>query len=341
MGNFSLGLLSRTTSIRQLPLPIARHRRASLSFATSMPSVRSLLLLAIPAMLSAQQEPATPSAAADPLAPATDLLRAALKKSAQLTDTAFTFQWGPNVDGLDPNIAALLGGRATVKATGCWHPDRLQVTFEGENGDEIVCVGRDQIARARTSDWRLRRARFADGNVIKFVPDPPVTLRVLATLDLVATRRVAGELGARAVEIVTADVRSEWLRDLCWSGAMPAMTTDWVMLASVVAMAQQPRAPATMPRADVTLALWIDPATRLVQQLHVRTRVHEDRDVDCLIGAPPPPAAAPATGFDEKGLPIYARQMNAPVADFTLRLTEHGAKQATPLTDDQKKLLGR
>lgn len=42
-----------------------------------------------------------------------------------------------------------------------------------------------------------------------------------------------------------------------------------------------------------------------------------------------------------KGLPIHAIQPARGIIDFSLCLSEHGTRQAPPLTETQKKLLGR
>ncbi len=316
----------------------------------------SLLLFA--AGLSAQESPAP---ATDPLAAGKQRLQAALHKAATQTDTAFTAKWGPTGKQQDPVAQFLIGrgGGAVGALQGSWHQGRTRYLFDGENGDELVLAGQRMIAKDGTTDWRLRDRRFADGNPVGFLPDVPLLLSQLATLDLDVKHRSVGSLDDRPIEILGVTLRDEQVAEAIWTGLVPASLCEAMgggvfMLAGGNAAAKRP--PAPTPTATVDLAISLDPATGVVHQLQFRAWTKEDarmgniRIVRAGGGVQVANGGEAAADEDDKddpapdaplvyenGLPKRPRKKMS-VADYTIRLQQHG-KATPPESNDRQKLL--
>jgi hypothetical protein len=332
----------------------------------------SLVLLA--AAMSAQDPspaPAAQSPATDALAAARQRLHNALQKGSGQVDTAFTAEWGPQGqkgDDADPVVAMMMGGTGFKgKATGSWHQDRLHLHFDGDEGDELVCVGRRMLAKDGKSEWQLRRGRFADGNQIGFTPDVPLLLQLLASWPLAVTQQQVGTRGDRPVEILSVTLSSEQVAEAVWCGALPeslvqSMVMGFAMFGGVGGGRQAP----PLPTATVDLALQFDPATSVIHQLHFRAWVEEgamvrgagavrifragaavrvaaagdDAEKDAEAEPDEPPAAENAPLRYEHGLPIRSRKKMS-VNDYKVELSEHGQRSAPALDALQQKLLGR
>lgn len=335
-----------------------------------MRSLFSSWVLALGALLPAQDpsptSPAAPAPApADALAAATQRLQQALQKTAGIVDTGFTARWGPSDDGKDPVQQFLVNtaGGSASKVVGSWHADLFHAAFDGDNGDELVSRGRRTIAKDGHTEWKLRRARFADGNASAFVPDPALLLQQLAAADLRVKRAAVGTLDDKPIEILTAELSAEDVAEATWSGALPELA-GWAgaMIVQMAGGGQAARPAAAAPDATVDLAVLLDPATGLVHEIRARgwskMAVAGARQFVVAGGgvvrfqraAPQQEEgddekAAKDTGpvdgsvIDENGLPVRSRK-NTSVTDFTVRLRDHGKKSPPPLTDAQQRLLG-
>jgi hypothetical protein len=335
----------------------------------------ALLAATVPAQ-APSPAPSAPPPAPDALAAAKQRLQLSLEKATALRDTAFAAQWGPDSkqgDEADPMVAMILGGPSGKgKASGSWHQDRVHVVFEGDEGDELVLVGRRLLAKDGKSEWRLRGNRFADGNPVGFLPDVPLLLHLLAGWDLAVTQREVGAKDDRPIEILSVTLSSEQVAEAVWSGAVPESLVQ--SLGGVMAFRMiggvgggaRPAAPA--PNATVDLAIQLDPATSVIHQLHLRSWV-EDGAMPGAMGAvrvfragaavrvvggggdddekdaaddekeqPEPDANAPLRY--EQGLPLRSRKKTS-VTDYRIELSQHGQRQAPALDALQQKLLGR
>jgi hypothetical protein len=313
-----------------------------------------------------------PAASAD-LAAAKARLAAALQKCSQLADTAFTFKWAPDAKNKAGNAAL---ARAIARSNsgaikGSWHKDLTWLAYDGDNDDELLVAGRRTLAKDGTNDWRLRAGRFADGNSLPFVPDVPLLLQQLAAWDLAVTHREVGSLDDRPVEILSVTLSNEQIADAIWGGLLPdAIATAGFggnMRVMMMGAAGGNRAPMTPPDTTIDLAIALDPATSLIQQLTFRGWTRENQMarggaagggfvvVQAVGGAGAAPdeddedekakekqaaAKKDAGPVYENGLLVRDRAKTT-VNDVTVKLSQHGQKQAPPLTDAQKKLLGR
>jgi hypothetical protein len=335
----------------------------------------ALLAAAVPAQ-APSPSPTTPPPAADALVAAKQRLRLSLEKAGALRDTAFAAQWGPDTkkgDEADPMVAMILGGPSGKgKVTGSWHQDRVHLAFDGDEGDELVLVGRRMLAKDGKSEWRLRGNRFADGNETGFLPDVPLLLQLLAGWDLAVTQREVGAKDDRPIEILSVTLSPEQVAEAVWSGAVPESLVQ--SLGGVMAFRMVGgigggggRPAATAPTATVDLAIQLDPATSVIHQLHLRSWV-EDGAMPGAMGAvrvfragaavrvvgggdddekdaadaeqeqPEPDANAPLRY--EQGLPLRSRKKTS-VNDYRIDLREHGQRTAPALDALQQKLLGR
>jgi hypothetical protein len=352
--------------------------RAMLPLSSSCVLLLSASLLtaqsASPAPAPAAQAPGATAPAAGELAAAKTRATAALQKSAALADTAFALKWGPDKKKKDDGnpLAAMLGRNSSGATTGSWHEDRQRVVFDNDNDDELLLIGRRTLARDGTTEWRLRNGRFADGNQATWVPDVPLLLQQLAAMDLAVAHRAPGALDDKPVEVITATLTPEQTAQLVWAGALPdaVVSADssgrivrMAMMAGGAGAAGGARPPAPVPTATVDVALHVDPGTNLVHKLHFRSWVKADAagmpgvvmvaggagrvavggggdEDDAEEDEAKADAEAAAPLAYENGLPKRSRKKIS-VNDVVVTLREHGKTAAAPLTDEQKKLLGR
>ncbi len=330
-----------------------------------MRSLLSPCALVFGCLLSAQSASPIPATPAE-LAAAKARVTAALQKCSTLADTAFELRWAPaKKKGNDP-FAAMMGSVASGETSGSWHQDLTHVAWTGDNEDELLVVGRRMLAKDAKNDWRLRTGRFADGNPVAYVPDVALLLQQLAAWDLAVTNRSVGSLDDRPVEVISLTLSAEQVSEAIWIGLLPEAITaaspggGRIMRFAAMGGGAANRPPAAAPNATIDLAIHLDPATNLIHQLHFRGWAkeaqmggagmvlvqggavraggneadEEEEDVEAE------DAKKDAPLVYENGLPKRARKKLS-VNDVTLRLSEHGKKQAPPLTDAQKKLLGR
>lgn len=294
-------------------------------------------------------------------------LRKALQQTAATSDTAFEARWGP-ADGKLPKdgFQRMLAQRQSGKATGSWHPDLSTCAIAGKDGDEIIRAGRRTIVRSADLAWQRRAGRFADGNPIPHVPDIELLVDLLAGWDLATIHRETGSLDDRPVETLTATLNEDQLKEAIWSGALPeslATSSIGVNLFRIAAggagRAGAKRTAAPLPAATVDIAIAIDPATALVQQIRCRSYIDQNvrmggggAGVAVFVGG-----AAAADPEDEEdddeeevdpdapmqfdnGLPRRPRKGKI-VNDFVVTLKDHGQRTAPELTAEQRQLLKR
>ncbi|HEX6810952.1 MAG TPA: hypothetical protein VF384_04940 [Planctomycetota bacterium] len=324
------------------------------------------------ALLCASLVPAQDNTAqADALASTKQKLAAALQKTAGLHDTGYRASWGVDKKKKGAQNAmefAFGGGSSTGNVQGSWHADRQHFVFDNDTNDELVAAGGRSIAKDDQRDWRLRTGRFADGNKTGFLPDVPLLLQQLATWDLAVVQRTPGALEDRPVEVISVSLNAEQVGEAIWSGLLPEslVTPAGGVMFAMGGGNARPVAPT--PAATVDLAVTIDPATSLVHQIQFRAWNKEnarggaiggnvfvvragggvavqganddddDEEEDEKDAKEAGKADAPLTY--ENGLPVRARKKTT-VMDYTVRVLEHGSKQAPALSDAQKKLLGR
>lgn len=306
----------------------------------------------------------TPNAADQGVATKQRLV-AALQKTLATPDVAFAATWGPNPAPKANDQAAMWFAVQGGKATGSWHEGVRHVTFDGDNGDEIVVAGDRSLAKDKDRDWCLRVGHLADGNTVPFAADIPLVLELLAAMDLAIVQRTVGSIDDRPVEIVTATLNPDQVAELAWSGALPDGLFSGNGAFAFGGMAGNgQRPPAPKPEATLDVAIALDPATSLVHDVHFRSWTKNSgngRHVVFRGGAgaivqvagagqgdddeeeedEKTAAAAKAAPMQyENGLPVRPRKKMA-VADFAVRLRDHGTAKAPELTDAQRKLLRR
>lgn len=325
--------------------------------------------LVLGTLLSAQNASPTPAAAAPTageLAAAKARLQASLQKCATLTDTAFTARWGPDKKKKDDNdpFAAMMGLRSSGSLHGSWHADSLHVAFDTDQDDEWVVAGRRTIAKDGTSDWKLRPGRFADGNKVDFVADPALLLQQLAQWDLAVTHRSVGALDDRPVEIVSVTLNADQVAEAVWTGVLPEAVTTATGGSRILRLAAigggGGRPPLPPPATTVDVAFHLDPGTNLIHQIHFRGYTKSDGKMGGgMVVVQAAGGVVRGGGDDEEeeadekdeatkdaplvydsGLPNRPRKKMS-VADYRVRLTDHGQKQTPPWNELQKKLLGR
>jgi hypothetical protein len=321
-------------------------------------------LAIVTASLLPAQEPARPS---DPLQAARPRLQAALQKTGAAVDTKFAAAWAENGKKKDDGnqVIFAMGGPGEGKTTGSWHQGLVHVQFDGDTGDELLVAGPRTLAKANDKDWMLRRGRFADGNVVDFVPDPALLLEQLAAWDLAIVQRSVGSLDDRPMEFLTVALSADQVAEAVWCGALPnALLAGSGMNPFAVLIAARnggARPPAATPTSTVDLAVALDPATGLVHQLQFRSWTKQDQNAmggrvvmvragggGVQVGGDDEQgdeegdekAAAAAAGpiQYENGLPVRPRK-KVTVMDFTVRLSEHGKAKFPALTDNQRRLL--
>jgi len=324
------------------------------------------------ASLCFAQDPATPQPASAPddlLAASKVKLRAALEKTAAITDVAYTAKWAEDTKKkADPN-AMMFGAPSAGALAGSSHPGLRTATFEGENGDELVVAGPRTIAKDGNTGWTLRAGRFADGNAIEFLPDPALLLEQLAAWDLAVVHREVGALDDRPVETVTVALTADQTTQALYAGVIPPALTSGAFGGMVFQMAGAggARAAPPAPESTLDLAITFDPATGLVQQVRFRSWTKQEAGgrvfragggaiavravAGVQIGGRGGDDAEEEEEDDEKpeagkagplqyegGLPVRPRKKTS-VVDYTVRLRDHGTAKAPALTDEQKKLL--
>ncbi|MEO6594465.1 MAG: hypothetical protein ABIP94_06910 [Planctomycetota bacterium] len=319
------------------------------------PSPSLCLLLAIAPLLTAQVPAPTPN---NPLLAAKARLAAALQKTGNLHDAAFTASWAPDKKnkGADNPFAAF-GASNTAKVAGSWHEGLWHYQFDGDPNDEVLVAGHRTIARDDNIGWKVRPNRYADGNSADFLPDVPLLLQQLAAWELAVVQTGVDSFDDRPVEIVSVTLTADQVAEAVWSGLLPEALVQGEFAMQFFAVGgRAARTAAIPPTATVDLAISIDPATSLVQQVRVRgwnkqdaggragvlvvraggvVGAGKDEEEDEVEDVKPD---APLTF--EMGLPVHPRKKMS-VMDYTVRISEHGTKQAPVLSDVQKKLLRR
>jgi hypothetical protein len=311
----------------------------------------SSTLLLVAAWLPAQEVPKQPAPADTAV---TAKISRSLRATADMKNTAFAASWGPErpKEGKSA-LSEVLVNRMSGKASGAFFEDRLAVVFDNQQHDEFVQVGRHTLARSGDGEWRVRKATYVDGNAAEFVPDPPLLLRMLASVEPAPTHRAAAALDDRPVEIVSATLTGDQVGELVFSGALPRPFGA----TRTVAVGGAGRAAAAPPEATVDVAITFDPATGIVHRVHLRTYWKAPGGAMVLVGGaggrvpgagvgevekkeePAEPAPGTPTEYVE-GLPVRP-SAGMMVANFEVRLREHGQVPVPVLDDKQRRLLGR
>ena len=166
------------------------------------------------------------------------------------------------------------------------------------------------------------------------------------------------------VEILGARLQGDALAELIWSGALPAeLESARIQIGRLIAGAAIRGAPA--PKAEVDVAIAIDPGTSQVRRLHFRA--YSDRPAAARggavggvfvlqggriqaggqIGAAADDDESDDIDFDvsaplryRDGLPQRSRK-NKSVTDFVVTLRDHGSAIAPELDAAARQLLGR
>jgi hypothetical protein len=297
-----------------------------------------------------------PTARPDPLAAAQKRLQAALQKCSALDATRFEVSWSDPLENPKKAPASpSLGGKGT------WHGDLLHVSFHGPMEDELLCSGRRMIARQKEHGWRQRHARYADGQMRDFLPDPQRLLETLHQLNLQVQYRETGLLEDRPVEFLVLAPEPAEIAELLWQGLLPSpllSQTTANMNVMMVLVGQQKggdRTAAQMPSIPLDIAIAIDPATSIVRQVHFRSYYEGD----------PQQLAMAAAGFvamrqagndaaakepkepEQAGAPVYERGLRqrshekVVVRDYIVKLSEHGQAKPPELDAEAKRLLQR
>lgn len=318
--------------------------------------------LLVGATLTAQ----TPEPAATAVDPAVKAkLTQVLQKAAATTDTAFAAKWGPIKkreadDGQQIFVQLMGGSRSDGACEGSWHQDRVHVTFDNDEGDQLLIAGHRTLAKDDDHDWTLRSGRLRDGNRHGFIPDLPLLFEQLVRWDLPIAHRSVGSLNDRPIEIVSLTLTVDQVAEAIWCGALP----DGLVTAPIGGFGMMMgggggRAPARKPTATVDIAIYFDPATGVVHKLHCRAHAKADDAIAGRVVIRAGGAGAPAADEEEEeeqpeedtkpaegpleyvdGLPKRSRKKMT-VNDYTVTLSKHGECKAPELTDAQKKLLGR
>lgn len=307
----------------------------------------TLLLLA--ALLPAQDAPARPAPVDTAM---TAKVAKALRATADMKNTAFGASWGADLKlEITPPLPAAVLERMAGKVSGAFFEDRLTVLFDNQERDELLQVGRHTLARSGDGPWRLRKASYADGNAMAFLPDPPLLLRLLASYELSPAQRAVGSLDNRPVEIVSMTLTPLQNGELVFAGALPRPLAATRSVAGGAG-----RAAATPPDVTVDVAIAFDPATGVVHRVQCRTYSKAGGGAAMMLGGAGAGGPVPRAGEPEKkaaadpmpgatveyvdGLPVRPRE-GLVVTNFELRLHDHGKAPVPVLDDQQMRLLGR
>lgn len=337
-------------------------------FTHALCSSSAFLLACVLAGTGIAQDNAAPRP--DPLASAQKRLQTALQKCSALEHSRFETTWSdpvqrPNnaapraVNG-PPPPAAEAPTPPSPGGKGSWHGDLLHVILNGPMEDEILRSGNRMIARQKEHGWKARHDRYADGQMLDFLPDPKRLLETLQQLNLKVQHRETGLLDDRPVEFLALQPEPADIAELLWQGLLPGslatqQSANLVVMLRALGQAGGDRAPAAMPSLTLDIAIAIDPATSTVRQVHMRGYHEGNPQQIAMAGAgfvavrleeKVPPADEPeqpkkqqAPGY-ERGLLQRPREKLV-VRDYVVTFSEHGEARPPELDADAKRLLRR
>jgi hypothetical protein len=305
--------------------------------------------------LAAQQAPTQPQTQPSGAVSAAtrERLSDALTKAAATVDTAFELTWAPVSKQNERRPR-----RSRIR--GSWHRDIAYLRFDNENKDELLLAGARTLAKDALRAWRRRRGHFADGTILTIVPDPQALLQLLGAWPLSVTRRDAGAVADRAVEVVSVTLDKDQVRELFWSGSLPRTLMAGGNPRLHIDMGPGPKArPASIaPNVTLDLAIALDPGTGTVYQVRGNAWIDKsDKGRVRVFGAGPTtnlqidlePLGGDVADDDddtspagplqcEDGLP-QRNSNKLSCTTFTLRLRDHGAAPRPELTAAMQQLL--
>lgn len=285
------------------------------------------------------------------------LLQNALTTTAELPSGAFTTTHSTS----SQILRQLNRGAPKEQLQGGWGQGLLFAS-SSDGKDTLVSGGRRSIARSGQDEWRIRRSLLVDGRPMPFVFDPQAFCAQLAVTQYDVLQAAAGALDDRPVETVTIHLEGDAALELVWSGLLPEGSDPFGR--SVVFRVAGGAVPAP-PKPDLALdvAVAIDPATRLVHRIHLKSYTkskvmgaagvqvafaggvvvaganageeEEEEDEDKV-----EPANKPLVFKD--GLPVRKhKKTEQPVTvTFEARLSEHGSAKPIELDAKARQLLG-
>lgn len=328
---------------------------------TPSPLLASVFLPVLAAGILAQDHKATDAKSVEPKAEANaakaDLSgKKALVEQALATTSAahsLSFESKYRVDSQFTRMVQRGGKPTPVTVTGSLADGVLRAKFN-DGDDEALFSGRRTAVRAKGEAWTLRDGKLADGRPMPHVFDPDKFFAALGEAKLEVLNAAVGSLDDKPVEVVTVKLDEESSRSLSWSGALPS-SSEMGGMATVVFAGGAAGAPAA-PKADVEIdaAFYIDPATKRILQLKVKSyskqslaggvvrfavaggvvEEEEDEEEDTT-------KKSEAVTFKD-GLPVRkkAKKDNWTIASYDVVLKEHDAVKAQELDAKAKQLLG-
>ena len=296
------------------------------------------------------------------LGPKQALLRKALQKMSGMP--SFAFSTRVQTLRTTANNQAAFSNPAAAVAEGGWAEGRLWASAN-DGLDQVVWNGRRMIARHDKEPWSLRQGAVGAGLAVPKVLDPDTFFLVLEKAKLELIHAEVGALEDRPVEILTLHAAGEGAIDLLWAGLFPDSTLNQ----NLGVRAAMPGAVQPIPvrsEIDIDIAIFLDPATARIHQIHVRGYSKGMANSAAgglamgaavpLPGAPPKavekvpeknvvPADAKAAAQTElvfeQGLPIRKpkdKEMQTTVA-FDIKFTNHEAAKPPELDAQARELL--
>lgn len=285
-------------------------------------------------------------------------LQKSLATMAQLPSCAFStvLSWQQG-DGKKPRGAQVVllggGGRllragAEERVKGVSRGGVLGATCSGDN--EVVFAGRRQIARVENGDWKLRDQCLAGGQDLPFVLDPQLLFDRLLALGPEVTHAEVGTWNDRPIEILTVTVEGDDAVELLWSGALPEQGGG---LGGIMIVNQGGRKAVPKPDVVIDLAFFVDPATRLVHELKVRSYAEAGAKGARIVAIGGPGGGFHIGGEEEEeeeeqeatapafedGLPVRDTEDRV-VQKLDVTFTDHGEAPLPELDETARRLLG-